>query len=189
MTVLEEAAKRVAQRKELAGRHARVKLDAAPRRVGQQRDGARVVSHDGAQTVEVRECDEQQRLRARAGQHLQLDAHGHEVKELVHRGLVEAHDAAVRDAVEDLARCAHAVGLLRPEELVDEVWLEDGRHDVDENLAALARVYGLCAQPLLEDVQHLDAEVDDEERHGRQVAPQGGGRGGCRHPLRLLELD
>ena len=48
------------------------------------------------QLVEVVERDVEQLLRVAAGDHLILEPHRHEVKELVHARLVEPHDGRVR---------------------------------------------------------------------------------------------
>ena len=55
------------------------------------------------QVVQVAPCDVQELLRRRAQQHLVLEAHGHKVIQLIHRGLVQSHDRRVRQLVEDRA--------------------------------------------------------------------------------------
>lgn len=77
-------------------------------------------------------------------------------------GLAQPHDRGVSKVVKDLARLPGVVELLRREQLLDVHLLKHGAHDVQQDLGAFVIGDGLSFEALLQDVQHLNAQVDDD---------------------------
>ena len=65
-----------------------------------------------------------------AGHHLPLEAHGHEVVELVHARLIEPHDGRMRQPVKNLPRRNVGINFLGFEQFVDKLGAKHGANHV-----------------------------------------------------------
>mmetsp|Transcript_8119 Transcript_8119/g.20979 ORF Transcript_8119/g.20979 Transcript_8119/m.20979 type:complete len:320 (-) Transcript_8119:67-1026(-) len=163
--ISKEAAERLLEGRKFCAAHRRVLCVDLPDDLVDEVDHGLRLLHLGAQLVEVVERHEQHLLGVAARKQLVFEAHRHQVEELVHARLVQPHDGRVREPVEDLTGGVHAVHLLRPEELRDEHRIVHGADDILQDSCRLVGRHALRLQPLLEDVDHLAAHVDNEHRH------------------------
>lgn len=90
---------------------------------------------------------------------LVLDAHNHQVEQLLHTRIIQLHDRAVRKLLEDLLRRVHRVQILRPEQFIDETPCEQAFHDVLQDFGRAVFGDVLRPQTLVKDVNHLTAEI------------------------------
>ena len=148
--------------------------------------GAGHVAQDGVQVVEG---EGHQVAGVVAHQHLVLHRHRHQVVQLVHAVAVELHDGGVRQLVKHRLQHSPAVdGLVLPEYFLYEPPVEHRGHNVIHNLNSVKSehatpnpaqhlvgpllLHGLGLESGVDDVDHLAAEVDEEDgqravRHGR----------------------
>jgi len=94
---------------------------------------------------------------------LELESHQHQVEQLLHAALVEPHDARVGQSHEDLACFNERDHLLRPEDLIHELGNEHGFNNVLQHFLAPLIGHILTPKSLVQDVDHLTAQVDDDD--------------------------
>mmetsp|Transcript_2914 Transcript_2914/g.9546 ORF Transcript_2914/g.9546 Transcript_2914/m.9546 type:complete len:277 (-) Transcript_2914:146-976(-) len=114
----------------------------------QQRDDA-LVGQVRPHGDDVRQRHVHDLRRGEALRELVLEPHRHEIEQLPHAALAQAHDRRVRELGEDVLQAALRVHLLRPEQLVDERGVEHRAADVVQDLHRLVRFDGLRAKALL----------------------------------------
>ena len=145
------------------------------------------IAQDGVQVIEG---ESYQVARVVTHQNLVLHRHRHQVVQLVHAVAVELHDGGVRQLVKHRLQHSPAVdGLVLPEYFLYEPPVEHRGHNIIHNLNSVESehatpnpaaphlvgpllLHGLGLESGVDDVDHLAAEVDEEDgqravRHGR----------------------
>jgi hypothetical protein len=87
--------------------------------------------------------------------------------QLVHARLVQPHDGGVSQLFEDLLRRALRINFLRIIELRQELGRVHCLDNILEHFARLLVWHLLSLQSLVQDVYHLTAHVQDDDRHGQ----------------------
>lgn len=100
---------------------------------------------------------------------LQLDAHQHQVKELLHAALVQSHYGGVCQSDEDLPRLDQRVHRLRSKHFLDELLGQHRLHNILEYLLASLSCHILRSEPLVQDVDHLSSKRNDDERQSVHI--------------------
>mmetsp|Transcript_69416 Transcript_69416/g.206801 ORF Transcript_69416/g.206801 Transcript_69416/m.206801 type:complete len:346 (+) Transcript_69416:183-1220(+) len=169
LAILEEAAEALPQGVEVPERHLAVGHLHLPNAFVHELGHLRGAGDEPLQNVQMVVRDVDDLLGHHAGYELVLEAHGHEVEELVHGGLVEPHDGGVRKPVEDLPRGLDRVHLLRLEKLLHKTRVVHRAHHIVQHLLALRVRDLLRLQTLLQDIDHLPPHVHDQYGHRHQL--------------------
>jgi len=89
---------------------------------------------------------------------LQLDAHEHQVKQLLHAALIQSHNGGVRQSDEDLPCLDQGVHRLWSKHFLDELLGKHRLHNILKHLLASLSCHILRPEPLVQDVDHLSSQ-------------------------------